>query len=452
VNGFTTPWTGPTLVTEAEMTDRQSMPVLRRVDTRKQITYEKAYVLVRLRRQPVGIVEIPFAGSDLEPAAYFDRIAQVLGDEIHAAMPQHPQPDGKPDAASTVTVTPASPSESAPAGVAGQTEAAPFVSIVIGTRDRPDSLRMTLDGLLKLDYSAYEIIVVDNAPSDDRTWRLIESELQDDRVRYLREKLPGLSNARNRGIAEARGEMIAITDDDVLADRLWLTALVGGLKHGGPDRQVACVTGLLLPAELETPAQALLESYGGFNRGYQRRVYDLDRNHPGTFLYPYAAGMFGSGANMLFTREFLCKINGFDPALGAGTAARGGEDLAMFFKVITSGAQLVYEPGAILYHFHAREYEALRNQIYSYGVGLMAYIMKIIVDEPWRIVAIGLRLPAAVLHVFSPKSTKNVKKDGMYPAELNHLERIGMLHGPFLFLKSLRQSYRLYRRNKHPLC
>ena len=268
---------------------------------------------------------------------------------------------------------------------------------------------------------------------------MVETEFPDRNVRYLREELPGLSNARNRGIVEAQGELIAVTDDDVLVDRQWLAALASAFQQGD---NVACVTGLILPAELETPAQALLESYGGFSRGYERRLYDLGQNRPQSVLFPYSAGLFGSGANMAFTRAFLCEINGFDTALGAGTVARGGEDLAVFFKAIASGRQLVYEPGALLYHFHAREYENLRSQMYCYGVGLVAYILKIMVDEPWRIIPIGIRLPAAALHIFSPKSRKNIGKDDQYPRELTRLERIGMLHGPFLFLRSLRQSGR----------
>jgi len=120
-------------------------------------------------------------------------------------------------------------------------------------------------------------------------------------------------------------EIVAFTDDDTIPDRHWLTEIVRGF-WAAP--RVGCVTGPILPSELATPAQLWIEQFGGYSRGFKRRVYDLGVNRPPDSLFPYAAGRFGSGANMAFRRSLLLDLGGFDPALGGGTPALGGEDLA----------------------------------------------------------------------------------------------------------------------------
>src|SRR5205823_7839240 len=141
-------------------------------------------------------------------------------------------------------------------------------------------------------------------------------------VHYVREDHPGLSFARNRGIQEAQGEIIAITDDDVVVDTYWLLELVRGFQI---SKKVVCVTGLVLPMELETPAQVWFEQFGGYSKGFQRRLFDLHQHHPGTPLFPYAAGRLGTGANIAFKASYLRAVGGFDPTLGTGTLAQGGE-------------------------------------------------------------------------------------------------------------------------------
>jgi GT2 family glycosyltransferase len=246
--------------------------------------------------------------------------------------------------------------------------------------------------------------------------------------------------AHNRGLAEVYNPIIAFTDDDVIVDRHWLAELVRGFKV---SERVGCVTGMILPAEMETPPQEWIEQYGGFSKGGAPRVFDLQENRQPSPLYPYTAGTFGSGANMAFKTAALCRLGGFDPALGAGSAAMGGDDLAAFFEVVTAGYQLVYQPTALLRHWHRREYAGLRSQAYGYGVGLTAYLAKTLVDKPIRILDFAVRAPAGLVYVFSPHSSKNKKKQADYPAELTRLERKGMLYGPVAYLRSRRQARRI---------
>lgn len=143
----------------------------------------------------------------------------------------------------------------------------PTVTIATCTRDRPDDLKHCLEGILGLPDDGQEILIVDNAPSTDETRRLVE---QFPTVRYVCEPRPGLNNARNRALYEARTEIVAFIDDDATPDQNWLRAL---LKNYA-DPFVMCVTGQAMPLELETEAQEWFERYISFMRGFKRRVFE----------------------------------------------------------------------------------------------------------------------------------------------------------------------------------
>ncbi|HVR99011.1 MAG TPA: glycosyltransferase family A protein, partial [Thermoanaerobaculia bacterium] len=144
----------------------------------------------------------------------------------------------------------------------------PLVTAAVCTRNRGEDLAGCLEALERLDYPALDLLVIDNAPTDDSTERLVRE--RHPRVRYCREPRPGLDWARNRAILEARGEIVAFTDDDVRVDPRWARA-IAEVFADHPD--VMAVTGLVAPYELETEAQALFETYGGFGRGCLRQWF-----------------------------------------------------------------------------------------------------------------------------------------------------------------------------------
>jgi GT2 family glycosyltransferase len=243
-----------------------------------------------------------------------------------------------------------------------------------------------LTALESLDYprDRLEILVVDNAPSSRATATVVESQPG---LRYVLESRPGLDWARNRAVLDARGEIIAFTDDDVVADPNWVRAIAAVFRDE-PDAM--CVTGLVVPHALDTPAQVLFEEYGGFGRGFNRlyarasRPRHVASEHGGT-------GRFGTGANMAFRRSVFTAVGPFDPALDVGTATNGGGDLEMFFRIIHAGHLLVYEPRAIVRHDHRREYGQLRKQLTDHGIGFYAYLARSAAAHPAeRVAFIGL--------------------------------------------------------------
>jgi len=248
------------------------------------------------------------------------------------------------------------------------------------------------------------------------------------------EPRPGLARAHNCGLEHVTAPIVAFTDDDVVVDPAWLGSLVDGF---GRQSNVGCVTGMIFPLELETPAQDWLEHYAGFNKGFEPKVFDLLGTGRATDpLFPYTAGTLGSGANMAFRADVLRSMRGFDPALGAGTEAKGGDDLAAFFDVIAAGHAIAYEPGAIVYHEHHRTFEVLHRQTFGYGAGLTAYLTKTIVDRPSRVFDMLARAPRAVHHALSPDSAKNERLPSTTPATLVRRERLGMIVGPALYALS----------------
>ena len=242
----------------------------------------------------------------------------------------------------------------------------PSVSIIVCTREHPDQLQRQLESMAKLEYPDFEVVVVDNAARTDATKNVCAKF---DFVRRVLEPRPGLDYARNTGWQVARSEIIAYTDDDAIVDPHWLTALAENFA----DSKVNCVTGITFPLEMETPAQAHFERYGGMQRGFHRRCY-----RPGTWnaYFPLGAGRFGAGVNMSLRRKTLEAMGGFDPALDTGSLTRGGGDLDIFARVLRDGGSLVYDPRAICFHQHRRTMSQLRRQMYDYGHGFAAYCAK----------------------------------------------------------------------------
>lgn len=184
-------------------------------------------------------------------------------------------------------------------------------------------------------------------------------------------------------------------------------------------------------------------------KGFPGEFFDLHENRDKSRLYPFAAGIFGSGANMAFKTSVIRDIGGFDLALGTGSGALGGDDLAAFFRVISEGFRLVYEPAAIVHHRHPRDSAGLRRQMFAYGAGLTAYLTKTLIDRPRLLADFAIRIPYGLAYALSARSTKNLRKPSNYPRDLTNIERIGMLYGPFAYLLS-RWKRRKWRRHTGP--
>jgi peptidoglycan/xylan/chitin deacetylase (PgdA/CDA1 family)/glycosyltransferase involved in cell wall biosynthesis len=391
-----------------------------------------AQVLVRLHGRPVGVAHVEPGGG----------LADAVSAQLGADIDRHLADDGLPSMAAhpadELGRAGLSGSEPWPCR-AGPTPAVRSTTVVIPTVGRPGNVRELVRSLLDADTAPDEVLVVDNRPTDRGTVEMMQRDFADDeRVRYLTEPVAGASRARNRGLRAAGGELVAFLDDDVIVDAGWLAAVH---ESWGATPGAGCVTGLILPAELDTPAQLLVQAYGGFDKGFRRRVYDLGDNRLDHPLYPYLVGAYGSGANALFDRHRLLRLGGFDERLGPGTPTRAGEDLDVLLRTVLDGAAVAYEPAALVRHHHRSDYASLRQMAYDYGVGLSALFVKHLLSNPRSLVDIGRRLPAGLALLLAPGSQRNAsRRAAEYPSELTVRELLGITHGPMAFFRSRRRA------------
>lgn len=117
----------------------------------------------------------------------------------------------------------------------------PFVSVIIPTYNRKESLLRTLDSLARQTYPAerFEVIVVDDGGSDGT--EMIAQQSFPFALCYIRQQNQGAATARNRGAAEARGEILIFLDDDITVAPQFISAFQSELAHAAPTVAVGAL-------------------------------------------------------------------------------------------------------------------------------------------------------------------------------------------------------------------
>lgn len=203
---------------------------------------------------------------------------------------------------------------------------APAISVVVATRDRSEKLSRLLESLRgqTLDRDAFEVVVVDDASSDDSAATL-EAERDAGGLRLVtlaHERSRGPAAARNAGWRAATGGIIAFTDDDCEADPRWLEALTAATEaHPG-----ALVQGRTEPH----PEQRGM--IGPFSRTIE--VTEL--------------GPFFQTCNVAYPRSLLEALGGFDEQTFG--LHPGGEDTDLAWRAIADGAEAVFARDARIFH------------------------------------------------------------------------------------------------------
>jgi glycosyltransferase involved in cell wall biosynthesis len=403
---------------------------------------ERVWLLVRAFTEPLGhlMLDVPDAGLTpyMIATAIDRRFGPQIRDRIDAA-------GGDVTAGIPVVGVTA---ETTPPYLATRAEVlsdAPRITVVVCTRDRPDRLSACLDSILAQRYFRYRVLVVDNAPSSHETEHVVREYARRAPVDYLREPRPGLSCARNAAVAAAPGEILAWIDDDVVADPFWLAEVARALTEH-PDTDI--VSGMIVPAELETDVQVWFEQFGGHSkgRGFTAAVFSPRTAREQNPLYPLPA--FGTGANMIFRPGVIERFGGFDEALGAGTPAMGSEDTLAFMQVLNAGGTVAYQPTALVRHYHRRDLVGLHKQMVGYGTGLTAAYTSLVLSNPRVIFRLLRLIPTALRDVLG---SHGVRSEGLredFPRELLAANRSGMLRGPWLYLRGRRTNRKAARTNQ----
>lgn len=207
-------------------------------------------------------------------------------------------------------------------------ETNPMASVIVITRNRSTSLARTLEALTHLDYPAYEVIVADNASTDDTA--KVAAEFS---ARYLFCPLSyGISRCRKEGVEAARGEIIAFCDDDCVPVQDWLQHIVRRLQN---EQDLGLLGGQVINIGFEAAHQ------------YKGRQKWTNRNGKLAFAAdPKEAEFFGN-ANLAFRKAVYQMVGGYDPFFIACMA-----ELDLTMKVRRHGFRIDYEPAAVVRHHH----------------------------------------------------------------------------------------------------
>jgi glycosyltransferase involved in cell wall biosynthesis len=395
-----------------------------------------AIVLVRLFSEPLGALGLALPGGTLEPS----RLAEQILAELAAAIRVRIEESGLPWTGRLPTDG-LRPSRT-PSFLSGREHVlreGPEITIAVCTRDRPDDLARSLRSLADQAYERVRIVVVDNAPSDDRSRRVAAAFARQHDVEYVTETRPGLSWARNRAIEACTSEVIAYADDDEVCDRWWAAELARGYVE---VPGASAVTGSVAPSELETESQALFERYSGLcrGRGFARAVFSPESRHEQSHLYPLPP--FGAGGNMSFRLEAIEAIGGFDCALGSGTSTLAGEDTAALSTLLLAGGTVVYQPSALVWHRHRRDYASMRRVMLGYGRGLGAFYASMLLRHPRCAPELARLTGTALRDQLSRRGERLGQLQG-FPPELLRANHTGLLQGAFLYPGARLEARRL---------
>lgn len=396
--------------------------------------YDQLEIIVQWQTRPLGVVRIASRGQPVS--------ARRLADEISHALWHRLLEPLNPDTGSAVArfaaefAARSGLAHALPPSLAGRHSA----TVVVTTCNRPDPLRRCLQSLSSLRTSrALQILVVDNRPDAGSVAEVVRDFPT---VELISEPRAGSSYARNAGIAAARGEFIAMVDDDMTVTPDWLERLLAPFSRA----DVVAVTGNTLPARLETHAERMLEVYGGFCRGFLPRIFDSAWFHRRRWRAVPTWQIGGSG-NAAFRREIFSwrAVGRFAETLGAGVPTGVGEDTKLFYDILHAGFAIAYEPAAVAWHFHRVTMPGLRRQLFGYSKGHVAYHLTTLFDhgDGRALVRILAELPLS----FAQRAWQRLRGRSPYPWRLLATEMIGTLLGPWSLWRAQRLAKRLARQH-----
>jgi glycosyltransferase involved in cell wall biosynthesis len=238
-----------------------------------------------------------------------------------------------------------------------------MISVLVCTRNRSHSLQQTLKSLQEMVVPIglpWELIIVDNNSSDN-TRETAKNFIHnsDLNVKYVMEINRGLSHARNRGIEESRGKIIAFTDDDCIVNQDWLTAIA---KNFSSDASLFGIGGRVeLYNQTDIPVS--------IRRCNEQVIFSsIDK------IFSLIIG-----CNMAFSRQAFDIVGMFDIDFGAGTRFASAEDSDFLYRIYKKGLKITYYPDVVVYHNHGRRNNSqIKSLNEGYAKGRGAFYCKYI--------------------------------------------------------------------------
>jgi GT2 family glycosyltransferase len=226
------------------------------------------------------------------------------------------------------------------------------VAVAISTRDRPQALERCLRSLAAGRVAPSEIVVADQSEGRETRELLSPAPEEFGFVRHVRARPGGLGAAQNDAFRATTAPVVAVLDDDCVADERWLEAIVDAFG----DEELGLVGGPVLALGPEAPGLHAVST----RTSRERRELDARS-------LPWDAG---SGNNFAVRKEWFERIGGCDERLGPGAPGKGGLDMDLFRRLLRAGARGRYEPDAIVFHERATTAGRLARRFpYGYGMG-----------------------------------------------------------------------------------
>lgn len=216
------------------------------------------------------------------------------------------------------------------------TESPPELSVIICTYNRANLLARCLDSFVDqtLDSQRFELIVVNNRSTDDTSAVLEQFRIKIKNLQVFWEENAGLSYARNRGIRESRGALIAFIDDDARASSNWCQEIISFFSN----HKDAAAVGGPYTAYYDSPRpEWFLDRYGSWNLGEGLKIMGNDE--------------YVNGTNMIFRKFIFEKIGLFNTGIGMkGSKISFGEETNLHRRMNAAGYTVYYAPSIVVSH------------------------------------------------------------------------------------------------------
>jgi len=245
-----------------------------------------------------------------------------------------------------------------------------LITALVCTRNRGDSIVRTVRSILANRHPKFELIVVDQS-TDDCTATAISPFLHDPRLRYIRTETSGKTRALNLGLARARSEIVAITDDDCEVPPDWLEKLEDVFKrYPGVAVGYCNVDGA--PHDTRT----------GFIPAYQQRGSKL------VLTLPEKLRARGIGAGMAVRRPAVMALGGFDEMLGPGGVFPSADEWDITVRALLKGYGIYETDNVAVTHYGFRTYSEGRALARRDWLAIGAAYAKPIKCGYWRFIVV----------------------------------------------------------------
>lgn len=228
------------------------------------------------------------------------------------------------------------------------------LTLAIATCGRADALERCLAAVQAQTRAPNEIIVVDQAPSEEARGVVRRSGLV---IRYDEQPKLGLSASRNLALSHATGPVLAVTDDDCAPDPQWIGAIIAAFEA---NPGLCAVTGPILAPSGDPPPTMTSIS---LRQSLESRLF------AGREI-PWAVG---SGANFAGRTDELRRVGGWDERLGVGTPGQAAEDCELIDRLLSAGNSICYTKDAVVRHdWQTRERRYRTRWSYGFGIGALS--------------------------------------------------------------------------------